>query len=149
MDTKLLSRLQNLCSKKECCSSDILAKATKALDGDVESAREILASLLEDKYIDDLRYASAFAREKSAISGWGPIKIKFALGAKKIPSSTIDEALKEIDSDKADEKLFRVVQAKAKLLSGDPQWRLKLLKFALSRGYSYDAVIKAVDRLDG
>jgi len=40
--------------------------------------------------------------------------------------------------------LAKLLEAKAKTLKGDPQGRLKLIKFALSRGYDYDVVKKMV-----
>ncbi len=112
----------------------------KALEGDAAAADEIVASLVNDRYVDDLRYASAFAREKASLFGWGPIKIRYALRAKGLGESDISAALEEIDSDKADERLRRLLEVKAKSLEGDPQLRLKLIKFALSRGYDYDDI---------
>lgn len=145
--TRCLSRLQKLCSKAEYCSADVYRKALKELDGDAESASRLVASLLEDRYVDDARYAAAFAREKASLQGWGPVKIRFQLRSKGVSEALITEALGEVDPQKADDKLDRLLSAKAKSLQGDPQLRLKLLKFALSRGYEYDAVEQAVGRL--
>lgn len=137
---KVLGRLQNQCARREYCTADIMEKAIKAMEDDREAAAEIIASLKEDGFVSDLRYASAFAREKASLSGWGPVKIRFALAAKKIDRDTIAAALEEIDSDKADEKLRRLLEQKWHTLQDDPQGKLKLLKFALSRGYNYDQV---------
>ena len=86
---KVLDRLQAQCSKREYCVSDVRRKALTALDGDAVRAGEVVDSLVADRFVSDLRYASAFARET---------------------------------------------------LEGDPQARLKLIKFALSRGYEYDEI---------
>lgn len=102
---------------------------------------------MADKFVDDLRYASAFAREKSSLSGWGVQKISFALTGKGIDRQTIAEALEDIDTDAAANKLDSVLAAKLRTLSSDPQRRVKLLRFALGRGYGYDEVKSAVDRL--
>lgn len=135
--SKTLQRLQNLCSKKECSSSDIYRKALAALDGDEAQAHRILDSLLEDRFVDDRRYAAAFAREKSRLSGWGPAKISFALRAKGVSRENIAAGLSEVDSAEAARKMMSVLEAKAGLLEGDPQIKFKLLKFGLSRGYEY------------
>ena len=64
MDEKqVLDRLQRQCARMEYCTSDIRRKALKALEGDAGAAERVVASLLEDRFVDDLRYASAFARE--------------------------------------------------------------------------------------
>jgi len=144
MDKKLLERFQRLCIKRECCTSEIYSKALKALEGDAEGAAEIVKSLVDDKFVDDFRYAAAFAREKASLTGWGPIKIKFALRAKKVPSEAIEAAFEDVDTGKAEEKLRKLIEAKRHSLEGDPQIRLKLIKFALSRGYDYVTVEKFV-----
>jgi len=145
MDAKVLSRLQALCSRREYCCKDIYDKALKALDGDSDAASEMLASLKADRFVDDARYAAAFARDKSSLSGWGPVKIRFALSRKGIDASTVAGALSEIDADKASDKLTALIQAKYRTLKGEPDAKLKLLRFALGRGYDYDAVKPVVE----
>ena len=103
---KVLSSLQRQCSRREGCSSDIYKKALKALDGDAAKAAAILESLKADKYVDDLRYASAYIREKSAISGWGMAKISYMLAAKGIDRAVISEASKDADPAASSRKLL-------------------------------------------
>ena len=144
---RCLSRLQKLCSKAEYCKADIRRKALKDLEGDEDAAAKVVEALLSDKYVDDARYASAFAREKATLQGWGPVKIRFQLRAKGVSDADIRAGLEEIEPEKADAKLQKLLQTKAKTLEGDPQFRLKLIKFGLSRGYEYDAVEKALQCL--
>lgn len=144
---KVLNRLRGLCSRREYCVADVLKKATEGLEGDRAAAQEVVDVLVKEKYVDDLRYASAYARDKAAIQGWGEVKIRYMLTAKCVSRGIIDMALEEIDQDKADSRLEKLLQNKFKSLKDDPQVRLKLLRFALGRGYSYDEVSKAVDRL--
>ena len=138
--TKVADRLRALCSRREYCVEDVRQKALKALDGDVDAASEVVSSLIRDKYIDDLRYASAFARDKASIQGWGEVKIRYMLSAKKISRDIIDQALTEIDDPKAYDRLHKLLENKYRSLKDDPQRKLKLLRFALSRGYSYEKV---------
>lgn len=144
---KTLEYLQRLCSKAEYCSKDIYSKALRHLDGDDEAAKRLLESLIEDGFVDDARYAAAFAREKASLTGWGPVKIRQGLAAKGIRGETATQALAQVDPGKSREKLSRLLQAKAKSLEGDPQAKLKLLKYALSRGYEYDSLKEFVDEL--
>lgn len=141
---KVTDRLRNLCSRREYCSSDILKKALTALEGDREAAEQILKTLVSEKYVDDLRYAAAYAREKAMISGWGETKIRYMLSAKRISRDIITQALAEIDEDKADSRLQKLLENKARTLKADPQIRLKLLRFALGRGYQYDDVVRVL-----
>ena len=138
--TRTLDNLRRQCSRREYCTSDVLAKALKSLGGDREAADKVVAKLVEEKYVDDSRYAQAYAREKSSISGWGEVKIRYMLSAKGLSKDVITEALAEIDEKKADSRLEKLLENKYRSLKDDPQWKLKLLRFALGRGYSYDQV---------
>lgn len=144
---KVLNRLRGLCSRREYCVADVLKKAADGLEGDRAAAQEVVDILVKEKYVDDLRYASAYARDKAAIQGWGELKIRYMLTAKGVSRGIIDMALEEIDQDKADSRLEKLLQNKFKSLKDDPQCRLKLLRFALGRGYGYDEVSKVVDSL--
>ena len=147
LKAKCLSRLQRMCSKAEYCTADIRRKALRSLDGDSEAADEVVAALIADKYVDDRRYASAFAREKASLQGWGTVKIRFQLRGKGISEEAISAALDDVDPDGAEKKLDKILAAKARTLEGDPQFRLKMLKFGLSRGYEYPEVEASLERL--
>lgn len=144
---KVLDRMRNLCSRREYCRSDIMKKVVSALDGDKERAEKVMEILVAEKYIDEFRYASAFARDKSSISGWGETKIRYMLSSKGIPREVIDKALEEIDGAKAMTRLEKLMENKYRSLKDDPQCRLKMLRFGLGRGYGYDEVSEVLDFL--
>ena len=142
MNTKILARLQRLCIRRECCSQDILRKAQDLLEGDEQAAREMLDSLIADRFVDDARYAAAFAREKSAIAGWGPHKIRHALAAKGIRECA--EAMAEVDEEASEARLRKSLEVKWRSVAPD---KLKLIRFALSRGYDYDTVRPLIEEI--
>lgn len=139
--------MRALCSRREYCRRDVLKKVMTALDGDSAKAEEIVQKLVEEKYVDDRRYAAAFARDKSAISGWGQAKIKYMLAAKGVDRDIISEALGEIDDKRADDRLHKLMENKARSLKDDPQRRMKLLRFGVGRGYGYEEVLFVIDRI--
>lgn len=144
---RVTDRMRALCSKREYCSSEIKKKLNDALEGDNEAVAGILDSLKKDGYVDDSRYASAFARDKSSIAGWGNIKIRHALAAKGVERDVVEAALKEIDPEKADSRLEKLAANRYKALKDDPQCRLKMLRYLLGRGYSYDEVLSVTELL--
>ncbi|MBQ8810332.1 MAG: RecX family transcriptional regulator [Bacteroidales bacterium] len=144
---KVADRMRGLCSRREYCRQDIMKKVLAALGGDADEAGRIMDRLVEEKYIDDLRYASAFARDKSSIAGWGATKIRYMLAAKGIDRETIAAALQEVDEGKASDRLEKLLSAKVRSLKDDPQCRMKLLRFALGRGYQYDEAAEVIGRL--
>ena len=143
----VLDRMRSLCSRREYCRSDIMKKAMTAFEGDRHKAEEVLKVLVEEKYIDEVRYASAFARDKSSLAGWGKTKIRYMLSSKGISREIIDSALEDVDDSKAKTRLEKLMENKYRSLKDDPQCKLKMLRFALGRGYGYDEVSDVLGRL--
>jgi regulatory protein len=145
--TSVTDKLRNLCSRREYCSSDIRRKALTALDNDIDSAVKVMDLLIKDKYVDDYRYSCAYARDKASIAGWGPSKIRYMLSSKGVDRDVIDRAMLEIDESKADQRLDRLVRSRYASLRNDPQVRVKLLRYVVGRGYSYDEASSVIDEL--
>ena len=144
---KAFDALSAQCAKREYCTADIRRKALERLDFDAAAAEEVLAALMAEGYVDDRRYAAAYAREKSALSVWGPVKIRTTLLGRGLPREIVLDALGEIDHERAEARLEKVLETKWKALRDDPQGRLKLIRFALSRGYDYEPVRPLVERI--
>ncbi len=117
------------------------------LDGNMDEARIVLEKLVEEKYVDDYRYSCAYARDKASIAGWGAVKIRYMLRAKGVAGEVIDAAIEEIDESKADQRLVKLMLNKYKSLKDDPQVRMKLLRYAVGRGYSYDEVTSVFNQI--
>ncbi len=143
-----LTQLMRLCARAEKSSGD--ARRLMRTWGVDEAAREgVLRKLIEARFIDDSRYASAFVREKSRIDGWGAYKIRTALQRKEIDRQTIDEALAQIDSGEASQRLLSLLARKLRGTKADTIYQLrgKLLRCGLSAGYDYAQVTEAVRQL--
>lgn len=147
MNEKVADKMRRMCSRREYCVSDIRKKLMVQLEGRTDEVEQVLGALVAEKYLDDLRYASAYARDKASISGWGATKIRYMLSSKGISSETISSALEEIDSGKAQNRLDKLLENKFRVLKDDPQCRLKMLRFGLGRGYGYEEVASVVDEL--
>jgi regulatory protein len=142
-------KMQALCSVREYCSADILEKLDKR-GVDSSDAAEILQMLKDNKFVDDARYAGAFTRDKSFLEGWGEKKILYRLHLKGIPDNVARSAMKEVDMEKYASKLDEVLNNKWKQLEkeGDQQKkRMKLFRFGMGRGYSYDEIKLYLDKL--
>ena len=148
MDKALaLNRMMRLCARGEHCRADIRRKLAGLPP---EEQEQVLETLCRDGYLDDARYARAFARDKSALQGWGNLKISVALQQKAIAPEAIAAALAEIDSAAAGTRLEQLLRSKWNALRSedDPRKReAKLLRYALGRGYSYDQIRKVYDNI--
>ena len=145
---KALDRMMASCSRREYCRRDIMDKLSR-LDVQKNEAEWVVEKLCKDEFIDEARYAAAFARDKSSLQGWGPVKIRAALTAKGIDAATVAAALGEIDSPAAESKLRALLQGKMRQLKDEQEQirRAKLLRFALGRGYEYAQILKEYDNI--
>jgi regulatory protein len=69
------------------------------------------------------------------------------LAAKGVDREIIASALEEIDVNRADARLEKLMENKARSLKDDPQRRIKLLRFGVGRGYAYEEVSSMIDRI--
>ncbi len=141
-----LSRLQNLCSIQEKCSSDILNKL-RQWNISENDREKIIASLKKDKFLDDKRFAEFFVRDKQKLNKWGKEKIKYALLHKGLEQDIIDDALSTLVPGNFEETLRELLSKKARELSKYKSFERKnrLIRFAIQRGFNYDLVFRIVD----
>ena len=144
---RVLTSLRNLCSKREYSVPDIMDKAQKALDGNRKAASEVVSILVKEGYVDNCRYCAAFASDKSSLSGWGKTKIRFQLKLKGLSVEDIDYGLSRIDAEKADAKLEKIIRNRMKFLKDDPQWKMKVIRFAAGRGYDFDEIASTIEKV--
>lgn len=145
---KLRVRMAGLCSRSEQCGHDITQKLYKA-GLRSEDVREITDYLRERGFIDERRYARAFANDKMRFSGWGKRKIRAALSAKRVESNLISAAIEGMDDEEYRDVLLRVARAKARDLDlSGREDRAKLYRHLLARGFESAEVSRVLSKLN-
>ncbi len=142
-----LSQLMRLCSRAERSSGD--ARRLMARWHLPENEREgVLRKLVEMRFIDDRRFANAYVRDRSRFGGWGIHKIRSGLIAKGVAPEIISEALGQISAESSEGVLRKLLERKAPKVRAENNYELKtkLIRFLLSRGFEYDAVLSEVER---
>ncbi len=141
---EMLVRMAGLCANAEQCSSDIRQKILKH-GFSAEQADKMIDYLCANKYIDDERYARAYAVDKVRFSGWGKMKVRLGLLAKGLSDSIISQALDYIPEKDYSEALEKVLAAKARsLYLKDVKDRQKLYRHLASRGFESQRIIAAI-----
>lgn len=136
----LLKRMAGLCAKSEQCTFDINTKLYRAgLPKD--KREEIIEYLTANRYLDDARFARAFASYKVRFSAWGKRKIRMALAAKRVASDLIADALDAVDDDDYQSAIRRVIEAKKREMDlTDREERAKLYRQLMARGFESDII---------
>ena len=145
---KALIKLSGHCSKREICTS----KAHELMwrwGVPKHEQDEIVEYLISNRFIDDERYTRAFVQDKRAFSSWGRRKVEEALKIKRIPSNIIELVIREEYKENDLDALEIMLTDKAKNIKAKDQYdfRNKLIRFGLSRGYEYSEVSDIADKL--
>jgi regulatory protein len=131
-----LNKAMALCSQREYCVNDIMAKL-QSWTVRRDDADKIIEILKKEKFIDEERYSSAFVRDKFRYNKWGKIKLSAELKMKGIPSDIIRNALELIEPGAYRTTLENLLQIQKKKIKAASEWELKgkLMRYALSKGF--------------
>ncbi|MBQ4083561.1 MAG: RecX family transcriptional regulator [Bacteroidaceae bacterium] len=138
---EILYKLAARCSTSEQCLSDIEAKLSR-YDLTEEERTHILRHLIEERYIDNRRYAEAFVRDKYRFNKWGRIKIAQGLRMKGIDNDMIEAAMETINEKEYIDILRDLIKTKRKSTRGASEYEIngKLIRFATGRGFEFRAI---------
>ncbi|MGC4035526.1 MAG: regulatory protein RecX [Chitinophagaceae bacterium] len=140
-----LQKLKHYCGYQERCHSEV---KTKLYELGVSKADhdEIIATLIEESYLNEERFAIAFAGGKFRMKQWGRVKIKYELKQKQVSEYNIKKALKEINEEAYQETLNKLAEEKYVDLKSE-QWlvrKRKTMDFLLQKGFEPALINQAV-----
>ena len=145
----LLKRLMALCSRSEKSEHDAMEYMLSHGAGEEDAALAV-EYLVANQYVDNERFALAFAADKFRFAKWGERKIATALKRKHIPNHLIERALQEaIEPEREKEIVETEMAKKLRGFKDTPKrdaWQ-KLMRFGASRGYRMDICNDIVGRL--
>lgn len=103
---------------------------------------DLLAQSITDGFLNEERYAKAFAGGKFRIKQWGRIKIQRELEAEGLTHKCVTLGLKEIDSDEYITTLKKVIQRKLNSLNESNLFvkKDKVARYAIGKGYEPELV---------
>ncbi len=140
-------RMADLCSRSEYSSGEILEKLRK-LGVSFGESRKIVDELIEGRFIDDTRFARAYSNDKLRFAGWGPLKIRAGLYAKRVGAEEIRDALEQLDKEDIMAAALKAGQAKSRQLNlSTREDCMKLLRFLAARGFPGSICTKVLEVL--
>ena len=91
-------KLEGYCAYQERCHKEVRNKL-REMRMIPEAVDKIIVHLIEHNFLNEERFAKAYARGKFRIKKWGKIRLVRELKFRQISKYSIDSALKEIDLD--------------------------------------------------
>ena len=141
-----LVKMQSWCAYQERSQQEVRDKLYD-LGMRTEAVENIISHLIQDNFLNEERFALAFARGKFTIKKWGRIKIKQELKQKRVSDYCLKKALQQIDETEYMNTLKKLIETKRKLIKEPNKIKLqyKLMNYALSKGYEKDIVFDVLN----
>ena len=136
-----VQKLKHYCGYQERCHYEVKQKlydlGVRRADHD-----EIIATLIEEGYLNEERFAIAFAGGKFRLKQWGRVKIRYELKQKQVSEYSIKKALKQIVEEDYMECLRKLAEEKYAELKGQQYLvrKKKTIDYLIGRGYEFDLV---------
>lgn len=114
---------------------------------DVEDA---LATLIEENYLNEERFAVQFAGGHFRLRQWGRVKIRYELKQRQISEYNIKKALATIGEEEYERMLVRVAEQKWETLRSETDLfvrKRKLQGYLLQKGYEQDRIAAVIGGL--
>jgi regulatory protein len=143
-----LQKIKHYCGYQERCHSEVKQKlydlGTWKKDQD-----EIISTLIEENYLNEERFAIAFAGGKFRVKQWGRVKIKYELKQRQVSDYCIKKALKQIEEDEYLKTLNKLAEEKYASLKGEQYLvrKKKTMDYLIGRGFEMELVVKTINLL--
>ncbi len=140
-DSKVIPKARKYCAYQERSQQELRDKLY-SWGLHRKEVEEVIVKMIEEGFINEERFAIAFAGGKFRMKRWGKIKIKQALKKKKVSDYCLRKALSQIDSSDYSKALEKVLKDYSKKISEKNPLRKKyrLAQHAISKGYEPEMV---------
>jgi regulatory protein len=143
-----LQKLKHYCAYQERCHNEVREKLYD-LGVWKKDQDEIISTLIEENYLNEERFAIAFAGGKFRMKQWGRVRIKYELRQKQVSDYSIKKGLKEIGEEEYKKTLEKLTKEKYRLLKGEQYLvrKKKTIDFLLQKGFELPLITQSLDNL--
>lgn len=147
-NTAALHKAAMICSNQEMSKREIRNRLMK-WGIDEKNIVHIVNKLVDEKYIDEERFALCFFRDKIRLNKWGKEKIIYGLRSSGLPENLIMSASDKIDAQEYYDMIEGEINKKLKLTRQTDIFNIKagIFRFAQSRGYEIGIVSQIMNKL--
>jgi regulatory protein len=141
-----LQKLKHYCGYQERSHAEVKSKLYELGVRKAEHD-EIISTLIEEDYLNEERFAMAFAGGKFRMKQWGRVKIKYELKLKQVSEYSIKKALKQIDEAVYKKALRDLYEEKWNSLKGEQNRFIKLTKtrdYLMQKGYEPELIMALI-----
>ena len=141
MDKTILKKACSYCVYQERTHAEVRKRLSEwKVFGD--EAEEIISWLIIENFLNEERFAKAFAGGKFRLKNWGKRKITFELKGRKISAYCIKEALNEIKDDEYESTIIKLIKKKEKEYGKEKTTHQKIYNYLIGKGSEPENFVK-------
>lgn len=135
-DSEILNKMFRYCSYQERSISDVRRQLDKYHVNEA-SVSQIIKKLIDERFLNEVRFAETYTLGKLRMNYWGKIKIIQGLKEKSVDSQIINSAVESIDKFEYQQIIIKLIHKKLKLIRNTDSFivKNKIARYIISKGF--------------
>ena len=148
-DEKLiLEKMRSYCMYQERCIQEVKKKLTR-LNVVPKSKSKIINHLIDNDYLNEVRFTKSFIQGKLRIKKWGIIKLNYELKIRGIKKITIDEEINKISKEDYYDYFNEFSKNKIKTLKGSKEQKKRsFINYFTYRGWENKLIYEKLNEIN-
>ena len=148
-DEKLiLEKMRSYCMYQERCIQEVKKKLTR-LQVDPKTKSKIINHLIDDDYLNEVRFTKSFIQGKLRIKKWGRIKLNYELKIRGVKKLIIDEEINKISKGDYYDYFNEFSIKKIKTLKGSKEQKKRsFINYFTYRGWENNLIYEKLNEIN-
>jgi len=148
-DEKLiLEKMRSYCMYQERCIQEVKKKLTR-LQVVPKTKSKIINHLIDDDYLNEVRFTKSFIQGKLRIKKWGRIKLNYELKIRGVKKIIIDEEINKISKEDYYDYFNEFSNNKIKTLKGSKEQKKRsFINYFTYRGWENNLIYEKLNEIN-
>ena len=144
----ILEKMRSYCMYQDRCVQEVIKKLTRLQVID-KTKSKIIDHLIEDDYLNEVRFAKSFIQGKLRIKKWGRIKLNYELRIRGIKKFIIDEEINKISKEDYYDYFNEFSNNKIKTLKGSKEQKKRsFVNYFTYRGWENNLIYEKLNEIN-
>ena len=144
----ILEKMRSYCMYQERSIQEVKKKLT-CLQVISKTKSKIIKHLIDDDYLNEVRFAKSFIQGKLRIKKWGRIKLNYELRIRGVKKFIIDEQINKISNDDYYDYFNEFSNNKIKILKGSKDEKKRsFINYFTYRGWENNLIYEKLNEIN-
>jgi|TARA_B100001093_G_scaffold383832_1_gene369503 regulatory protein len=144
----ILEKMRSYCMYQERCIKEVKKKLTR-LQVTPKTKSKVINHLIDNDYLNEVRFTKSFIQGKLRIKKWGKIKLNYELRIRGVKKFIIDEEINKISKDDYYNYFNEFSNNKIKILKGSKdQKKRSFINYFTYRGWENNLIYEKLNEIN-